>query len=776
MDTAILKELSLLRSTLSKKYYHYFYNSINPNLYDRKRNQFVNIYSSYCFLTKPSEYSAMDILNNESAFNQHFELLVGFIYQQDGIAINSRYKLANLFKNTFRAIAEEKQLRFNNIKLMYKNVSDDAQRCLDNFGKLSLDINKVNYLNGWQVTSKEGKKYQLHLDSIYVTYGVAFTKLIYVAINNYAMTQKSSSLHTKISHFKTHFNAMVQVCPNRREISRRLDEEHVQSFFMDIMNVLFASHLAKQNNPKAFFNLWKQMIATYTECFIDTGIFDTPIKLFIIPEWKSPQGNAPTFSVGGQANEKEKDRWFTNIPLKIKDEEAIAIIQSRLDRDMAHIRHICMMKFEEFKERSKRNTIFLQTGNVKPLFGTQFDHSFRDFLGMNNLANTVATFYEHGFDAKDQYPAFFDFKGNVDILIEELNLPTPSTLSVLLTLLIMEHPLITPSWLNEWKLFDTNGIKKGFKQVGNQYIAVSYKRRRGAINAQQEIVLNDFSRSIVEFLIQHTSFARNHLKRSNKDAWRKMILTASLTKAISPTQLSNFNRAEKYQTWLSDTSRFEHDSSMVKSDAIVLADLISLRSIRKHRGLQIYLETRSMAAVSEALGHKKKDIGLLASYLPEPLMNFFNDRWVRQFQNAILLEAMKDSKYRFDAVNMTAKDIEEFLENHGIRDIPAHFDHGFQPKSNSDDISSESSFDEITFTVSTSLLQLLIAIRSIVEGNNSDEYTFLDIVSDWYQSAVFILSTLTTEQYTTDIELSSMFNKANENALDINVIRGVLTC
>ncbi|MBF4227728.1 hypothetical protein EAY83_22675, partial [Vibrio anguillarum] len=115
-----------------------------------------------------------------------------------------------------------------------------------------------------------------------------------------------------------------------------------------------------------------------------------------------------------------------------------------------------------------------------------------------------------------------------------------------------------------------------------------------------------------------------------------------------------------------DKSLFDRSSDITPDDTQVISDIHSLRSIRRHRGFQIYLETRSMDAVSEALGHENKDAKLLTSYLPKPLMDFFNDRWVRQFQNAILLEAMKDSVYCLEAVNMSAEDIEEFLSNHGI--------------------------------------------------------------------------------------------------------------
>ncbi|MBF4259509.1 hypothetical protein EAY18_24895, partial [Vibrio anguillarum] len=193
-----------------------------------------------------------------------------------------------------------------------------------------------------------------------------------------------------------------------------------------------------------------------------------------------------------------------------------------------------------------------------------------------------------------------------------------------------------------------------------------------------------------------------YLKDKGDVNWRKMILVASSIRAICPANLNrNLHSENEFYDWLRDKSLFDRSSDITPDDTQVISDIHSLRSIRRHRGFQIYLETRSMDAVSEALGHENKDAKLLTSYLPKPLMDFFNDRWVRQFQNAILLEAMKDSVYCLEAVNMSAEDIEEFLSNHGISNIPEHFDHGFVQRLATNNEAPESlAFDQLTYTIS----------------------------------------------------------------------------
>ncbi|HHX8692156.1 TPA: hypothetical protein ACVO33_002593 [Vibrio diabolicus] len=780
MNTSILRELSLLKTVLSVEYSNYLTYAAESSVKPQYIQPLLNAYAAYCYLVGQGNYSALEILNDSSSFNAHFQSLIGFVYSNDNITIKNRYDLGNRLKVLFRYIAQDKHLVLNEIKLSSIKITEDASSCLAQFQKVNIDRTKADYLNGWQVASKEGKEHEVYLDVLYVNFGEAFTNKVHLALKNYAFTKKSSSLVQALRELRKLFVGFSIVYNERDGLSIEalLNRNHVQLFFHKVFKVLFVRSQAAQHCPKGFHAKWRDIIHYYTECFINTGVFAEPHKPFIAPDWKDPKDKAPTFSVGGNTTQTENHRWFADIPLKIKDEEAVSIIQQRVDRDMAHIRHVCLLKFDELLEREDRNKAFQSKGLVKPLSVNSHNTQYYNFVGPEKLNNTVATFYAYGIAAKDTgYLSFLGFQSNARQLNKELNLPYKSTLNVILTLLIMEHPLITPSWLAKWDLFDVNGNQVGFKQVGNQHIAVSYKARKGAANAQQGVVLNEFSKSLVEFLIQHTRIAREHLKKKGNINWRKMILVANTTNAAYLVNLnSTLYSANDFYGWLRDKSLFDKSSDITLKHAKAISDIHSLRSIRRHRGFQIYLETRSMNAVAEALGHEKKDANLLTSYLPKPLMDFFNARWVRQFQNAILLEAMKDSVYRFDAVNMNAQDIEEFLNNHGISNILEPFDHGFVQQTTTDNEVSESlAFDQLTYTISTSLLQLLMAIRIVVESSDNGE-SFLEVVSHWYQSAVFILDTLTSGRHDGDEDLMEMLEIATNNKLDADSVKGALLC
>tara|TARA_R110001583_G_scaffold132551_2_gene284536 strand:- start:2698 stop:5037 length:2340 start_codon:yes stop_codon:yes gene_type:complete len=779
VNTAILDELSLLNTALSKEYNKFLTQTLEEHLPEAGRLQVLRIYQAYCYVVEQENYTAFKILNSSNAFKEHFHLIIGFIYSFKNISLKLKYDFCRKLENLFCHIAKSKQFRLEKLKLSNGENSDDALLCLSKFQKTEIDKAKMEYLEGWHVKSKDGKKIEVHLDMIYVKFGAGFTEKVHNAIKNYAWKQKTTSLRTAVKVLKHFFTGITYVYQEKsgESIENILSENRVQPFFYRVYKVLFVQSQASLFCPKNFHKTWASMVYIYTDCFIDSKVFDKPLKPFIIPVWKDPKNNAPTFSIGGDTTPSEKIRWFTNIPLKIKDEEAVSIIQQSLDRDLKHISHVCLVKFKGLLAQEARNKEFIKTGLVKPLNFSPCDVEYYNVVGFENLKNTVATFYKHGINAKQNYLSFLRCHRESKRLNIELNLPSTSTLNVLLTLLVIEHPKITPAWLQKWELFDTNGNMVGYQQTGNQYIAVSHKPRKGSTNAQQEVVLNDMSKSVVEFLIKHTHTAREHLRSAGNTDWRKMILIASTSNSSCLVNLnSTLHAAKDFYDWLQDKSLFDKKSEISTEDAQAISEIHSLRSVRRHRGLQIYLETRSMDIVAEALGHVQKDARLLACYLPKPLMDFFNDRWIRQFQNAILLEAMKDSPYRLEAVNMTAEDIGVFIKNHGISQFPdLSEDHSPKHPKTQDEASDFLVFNQLTYTISTSLLQLLIAIRVIVESSD-DEQSFLDIVLHWYQSAVFILDTLDSGKHCADANLMEMLHIANKNQLDMNLIKEALLC
>ncbi|MBF4248744.1 hypothetical protein EA004_27865, partial [Vibrio anguillarum] len=83
MNIKILNELSLLNTALSVDYFNYLTSAAKPLVHKIHIQPVLNIYAAYCFLIEQGNYTAFKVLNDSQAFNSHFQLLVGFIYDCD---------------------------------------------------------------------------------------------------------------------------------------------------------------------------------------------------------------------------------------------------------------------------------------------------------------------------------------------------------------------------------------------------------------------------------------------------------------------------------------------------------------------------------------------------------------------------------------------------------------------------------------------------------------------------------------------------------------------
>lgn len=555
----------------------------------------------------------------------------------------------------------------------------------------------------------------------------------------------------------------------------------------------FSSHLAKENKSAAFFATWTLTIKYFRVCFIDSGLIDEPVRPILTPSFKEDSQPIAKIATGGKLTSSEEQLWLVSIPLHIKDEAVIQIIEDRLRASEEHVRASYHAVFERIKERHDRNLKLAKTGMVKPIRGVGggVKKNVHVPVGRDHLANCIATFYTYGIGAIDtNYTTFLGgaFTNNDSLststLCDELNLPTTATLGALCTLLVLEHPALTPSALEHWELFDKNGKMTGYKQVGGSYVIVVYKNRKGAARAQQEIILNEYSRSIVKTLIGHTELARQYLKANpltdeyQEKAWRYMLIKADLNKVCWCFNLGvNITGAltnSTYRKWV-----YNHSSGMNEADKLLLSKSVGLRSARKLRAIRTYIKTHSLREVAEVLGHTTVSVDLLNKYIPSVLMDFFNARWIRQFQNALIYIAMHESDYLFEAVDIKAENLDQFLQNHGIHDIPKLFGK-FKNDATLSLVEEEEPrerFDEVTLTITKNVMIVLIAIKSIVDRSKEvqDGHTFRDIVSTWYEAATLIL-TEDARESTINAERSQLIATAKKNPLDIQLIVGALTC
>lgn len=584
----------------------------------------MNSYSSFILSQGKQNFSAIEILNDKDKFKAHTEQLVGFIYCESNLSMSSKRDIALPLHSMMCDLAKANHIHITPQTISQTKINDYVQHCIESYQSLERNEEILTYLNGWSVTSQERKTVSVDLDFIYVKYGQAFTDKIHDALKRYGLTQKTKTLRGNLfritSLLKTTSSLDRKATVESFELS--LSEKYVQSTFYKAYQLQFSECLVKGNDLVYFNKVFNTSLDVYTSVFINTKLYPAPLKAFIAPTLLSVK-NPPSFSSGGNPSKLEKMRWFANIPLHIKDEQAIAMIETRIERDMNILKTVLTEHFYQLQQRQERNKIFIESGIVKPLEGNTgarkgSNKSQAYPIGEQHLDNTIATFYHYGINGyKGIYKQFLGFLGKIEPLLEELNLPTNETLFTLTALLVMEHPKITPSWLQKLQLSNENGKLTGYKKVGEQFILTSEKARRGRNLAQQDVILNEFSKSIVDFIVQHTQIAREHLKAIGNPDWKYLLLTCTLNKAVKPSYGSKlYSPLLLVRKRLNDSTALPLEYDVSAQELDIIASITTHRAIRRHRALQIYLETRSQSAVAYELGHKEVNQNLLDTYLP----------------------------------------------------------------------------------------------------------------------------------------------------------------
>jgi hypothetical protein len=750
----------------------------------------MNNYAAYISTFKAAGYEALDILNSSESLLNQLRGFVGFIYSQ--YDCRQAYYVAHTVIRVFKAITKN---AINTPQLSAIKVNEGIGQCIDEFKNLQVSPGRLAYLDGWQLKSKEGRVFNFAIGEFHEAFGDDLTADIYHHVFEYGTTQKYGSLRIGVNALTDLLNSFTRHCNGADDLRTQLKANKLSALLEKVMWCSFSNHLVKENKSATFFKVWAVAINVFKICFIDSGLIDEPFRPILTPSFKEDSQPIAKLATGGKLTSNEEQLWLASIPLHIKDEAVIQIIEDRLRESEEHVRASYHAVFERIKEKHERNLKFAKTGRVKPIRcggvggGVKKNEYVR--VGRAHLENSIATFYEHGIGTTvaDQDVFFGGSHTNHDnlnnsALINELNLPTTSTLGALCTLLVLEHPQLTPSALQNWELFDKKGQMTGYKQVSGSYVIVVYKNRKGALKAQQDIVLNEYSQSIVKTLISHTELARHYLKANpstdeyQENAWRHMLIRADLNKASWCGNFADNIRATfmnfAYRQWV-----YNHSSSMNEYDKLLLSKSVGLRSCRKVRAIRTYIKTHSLREVAEVLGHETVNVDLLNKYLPSALMNFFNARWIRQFQNALIYIAMQESDYLFEAVDIKPENLDEFLQNHGIHDIPKLFGK-FKNDATLSLVEEEEPrerFDEVTLTITKNVMRVLIAIKSVVDRSKElqDGQTFRDIVSTWYEAATLIL-TEDARENTINVERSQLIATAKKSPLDIQLVVGALKC
>ena len=578
--------------------------------------------------------------------------------------------------------------------------------------KKSLNAEACLYWSGWMAITREGKEIHLRIPSLWNSHGKDFACMIFDAYKRH-FEKQARPLLTIPNTFITYLASN----PSKWPAETFFNPLQIEDFFKEFMRDHFIDCNKRGLSINSKIREWGTFINNIHQAFINTGLWVAPFSLslpkpYIRPGVYGAKTNIKTNEDGTQVQTK----LLTEVPLKYTDKQAIELLFNDVKQDISIVRSWAEHFTKDLYTRYVRRLELSRSGVCQT--GRNSERSFHE-IGLQNLCATFeGTNYSDLVDQKNTQVRIF---GNEDkyTLAQLLGLPTCNTLYPFMLLLTNEHPEITPTFLTQFTLYDKARRLVGFTKSGEGYQLMGYKRRRGKILAQQKIQLTNKAADLVKQVIEITSPLREYCKKTDNGNWRYLFLTCG--KGLGQPQVAkapswSISTITSQRSVRAAKDRFievlkEFGKPHSEEDAIRFMKRVSLSTLRASRAVEIYLETQSVDAMAKALGHKNYSTALLSNYLPEPILAFFQTRWIRVFQKAFVCEAMKFSPHLLRAASFeTMEDLHQFLSNHRLRDIPRHLSNPSNERSQLD-----RNNGHVLISVDTGILTALVSLERAIE-------------------------------------------------------------
>lgn len=644
---------------------------------------------------------------NSPEFEDICHIFIGALYTEGlfQLSLARKFVVANTFLKIIRELNSLKAAHFTKFPVIcFNKLSADVNRCVEKFRDIDLDEEMFWLWRGWRCENKSGVVHWPSLYPLYIKFGKSFTEKFHASCSDYFRTRKISLIYGLKS-----FTEFIDQYTTPISIEDFKNPSFMKIFWKDFLVFYIKNEHAKGVKLHRISSRWRTCFKTLvTGYLIPSGLFVETYGEFPSPpiiQRKTITTNVKVLENGHTVNEK----LITRIPLQVTDEEAMQILFERIEKDIQIATKWAEWAVADIWNRYLRRKALSSEGQVIPLKvynGKTNKKWMRSTENPDRLKNAAATLaFHNGYTDKKTIGNLL--AATLATTAFDLGLPISGSLLPHCTLLVANHPAITQSFLENLELYDTNGKLVGFIEGDGVARLVGYKERKGSKLAEQKIVLNKTTVQVIRQIIDLTSDIRAYLKSKNDDNWRYLLLTCGHAFGYP----KRWSRISSYTSDKKLTVKFEDSLSKVNSlteeETQNFINSFSLTGLRASCGVLIYIKTRSIKEMSLALGHTQIDRELIKAYLPESILSFFQNRWIRIFQSAILFEALKDSPYIHEASGFkTIHEIDTFLANHALK----------LPTDDTNSISSKTQMHRLVFGVNTQILQLLLSVKISVEN------------------------------------------------------------
>ena len=694
---------------------------------DKSNNCYCNSLTNLldCYLGVTGQSLTYLFLSKDTA-NKLFAGFVGALSCETFSAASSKTRNAYV-----KVVLKTLKAMSSNIPNLTSEIDKDTALIL--WRGMRIDPLQREYYQGWRVESKTGKEGMLiKLAWVWDNLGPEVARALHKAANDFTQRYESTSQGTFIPVLN---DLLFYMECNHPEITEKhLASHHFTTRFLEgFCRAFIESKLEAGRCLPTTIKRWKHALPFLESTLLDSKVLTKPYRKIPYIEYKRKTG-AETNLVKNNEGVIVKNKLIVDVPLQLTDDEVIKLLFKKIDKDVDTVLNWAQQQANSIYERYTMN-------------GAKFDHMDFD-LTQHQLAS--------------KYGVSLYKKENFTDLAYRLGLPTSYSLEPFIYLLIKEHPKITESFLFGLELYDKHGKFVGLEKTDSCVYLRGYKRRRGSERALQKVALNEKTITLVDQIIKLTEPLRIYLKAKGDDNYRYLFLScrrgfyhpAPIKKSLI-LNIESPEREKRINQFIESADNC--DDREVKE----LIQRLTPTKFRATIGVQVYLETGSTIAMAEALGHTKYKPVILSHYLPEPILQFFQSRWIRIFQKGIVCEAMKDSPLLLRASNFkTMDDIDLFLNNHALSlpDDPAE-------TGADENINVCQVYISIDENILTALLSLKLAVASANQNNISAKALY------WSTFTSLLIAEI--EKNSFDAEMNLALENARSN-VDPALMQGLI--
>lgn len=585
-----------------------------------------------------------------------------------------------------------------------------VRRWAQKFEAQDLSVEKVWLWKGWSSTNRSGICTRMPLYQIYRRLGRGFTEKLFVELDSWYRARKSTrvpclrSLSTFIGQYPKHITP--------RDFQ---DRNFVSDFWTEFRAFFVRSSFdgGKGAQLTTITTKWKmQFLVLLKEHLIPSGLFAEPWGALPMLDAKRVHGSKAKLKRTPQGQEV-KTKTLTHIPIHVSDEDAYNLLFKKIREELETVKNMANRLCDDIWRRYQARIAAAKLGTPRRVNAVGVNSGDNRWLtdreNPEHLRNACATFAQQGYSPSIKQSLNVLYPLPLTLTSAELALPTAEALYPHCILLVIEHPKITTTFLENLELYDESRKRVGFVKEDGRYRLVGHKNRRGPILAQQDIKLSDRAAELVQQIIAITRPVRVYLRAKGDDSWRFLLLSCG--KAFgTPCRWRNISAGKWVPVRRARlVAAFSATSNLSEPERQDLVNRLTLSSVRASAGLLVYLETRSVEKMSEALGHAEYNPGLLAHYLPKAISDFFQERWIRIFQTGVIVEALKDSPALLVSADFSnLAELHEFLSHHALK-LPLDFS-----------AESKRTLDEkrrVLFGISTPILVSLLSLELSVRQN-----------------------------------------------------------